>query len=104
MLYTLNLYRGVFQLLLNKTKKDKTISFPDDILLVVEYNSPTPHPTYLIYQKISDGSMVKDLEKFHKLNFLLCMSIIHILPPTSLGEEAIIDNIQNTAILRDVTN
>ena len=85
MLYTLNLYSGIFQLLLNKTKKNKTISFPEEILLVVEYNPPTPHPTYLIYQKISDGSMVKDLEKFHKLNFLLCMSIIHILPPSSLG-------------------
>ena len=79
MLYTLNLYSGIFQLLLNKTKKKKTISFPEEIL-VVEYNPPTPHPTYLIYQKISDGSMVKDLEKFPKLNFLLC-----ILPPSSLG-------------------
>ena len=81
MLYTLNLYSGIFQLLLNKTKKKKTISFPEEILLVVEYNPQTPHPTYLIYQKFSDD-MVRESEKLRKIYFSLCISITHILPFT----------------------
>lgn len=38
--------------------------------------------TYLIYEKISVGSMVRESETFHKLSFLLCVKIVSILPHT----------------------
>ena len=119
MLHTLNLYSGICQLFLNKTKKKKTTSF--SLLCLSLYNFTgsfflynfcsrsfcyslpvwkprnlrrrfflwwtTVHqplyPTYLIYQKFSDGSMVTELEKLEKLNYLLCMSIpTSFHPPT----------------------
>ena len=133
MLHILNLYSGICQLFLNKTKKKKTTSFSFPCLSLYNftgssflynfcsclfcYSLPlwTPgnlrrrfflwwttvhqplYPTYLVYQKFSDGVMVRELEKFHRLNFLLCMSITHILPPTH-------PRIRRDAILRHVTN
>lgn len=66
------------------------LSYPSSpmkgILLLVDYGSPTPPllftTTYLIHQKISGSSMVRESEEIHRLNFLLCISIAHVLLST----------------------
>ena len=116
MLHILNLYSGICQLFLNKTKKKKTTSFSFPCLSLYNFTGSSflynfcscsfcyslplwkpgnlrrtflwkntihqpLYPTYLIYQKFSDGSMVRESEKLYKINLSLCISIAHILPP-----------------------